>query len=370
VVDWDAEGLTAGLDEPSRQARIALLDDLAARGVSVDEMRRAVAEDRLVLLPVECVLAGEPRYTREQLAERAGVSPEFVGDVMAAVGLPVPDPGVAAYTEQNVDLALRLKSVLDAGVPRETVVELARVLGLGMARYAEAVRTAIGRGFLRPGDSEYDVATRYAAIAEQLLPGSEVLLQHAFTQHLLEVIRSDVITADERERGEVTGRTVQAVGFADLVGFTWLGEHLESEELGAVGARLGALANGVLVPPCRLVKTIGDAVMLVSADTRALVHTMLRLVEVADSDEQLPALRAGLALGPAVARFGDYYGSAVNLASRVTGKARPGAVLTTGAVHAELRDDPGLRWSRAGSHRLKGFDGRQPLWRVRPRGDD
>ena len=364
MTDWDARGLTAGLDEPSRQARIALLDYLADRGVSVDEMRRAVAEDRLVLLPVECVLGGQPCYTRKQLVERAGIEEDLLTEAMAATGLSVPEPDAVAYTEQDVGLARRLKSVLEIGLPRKTVIELARVLGLGMARYAEAVRSAIGRGFLRPGDSEYDVATRYAAIAERLLPDSAALLEHTFTSHLLEAVRSDVITADERERGEVTGRTVQAVGFADLVGFTWLGEHLESEELGALGVRLAEITASLLVPPCRLIKTIGDAVMLVSADTGALVRTMLRLVEVADSDEQLPALRAGVALGPAVSRFGDYYGSAVNLASRVTGKARAGTVLVTEAVHAELKDEPGLRWTRISPQRLKGFDGRQPLWRV------
>jgi adenylate cyclase len=176
-----------------------------------------------------------------------------------------------------------------------------------------------------------------------------------------------VITAAERERGEVVGHTVLAVGFADLVGFTWLGEQVESEELGAVGARLGELTNEAIVPPCRLVKTIGDAVMLVSFDTDALVRTVLRLVAMADGDERLPALRAGVAVGPAVARFGDYYGSAVNLASRVTGRARPGSVLVTEPVRDAL-GGAGFRFSRAGRFRLKGFDGVRTLWRVREAG--
>lgn len=365
MTDWDEAGLTAGLDEPARLARIALLDELAATGVGVDELRRAAAEDRLALLPVERVLAGEPRYSRTELAERAGVDPEVAAALLSALGLSLPEPDVVAYSEHDLDLAVRLRSVLDAGLPTDTLVELARVLGLGMARYAEAVRTTIARGFIRPGDSEHDVATRYATVARQLLPDSAALMRHAFTLHLLQLVRSDVITAAERERGQVAGRRVQAVAFADLVGFTWLGEHLESEELGAVGARLAEITHGAMEPPCRLIKTIGDAVMLVSADTGALVRTLLRLVEVADSDERLPALRAGVTLGPAVARFGDYYGSAVNLASRVTGTARPGSVLASQAVRDALADDGTLRWHRAGLYRLKGFDGRQPLWRVR-----
>jgi adenylate cyclase len=311
------------------------------------------------------VIAGTPKYDRARLAELAGVEPDLVAEVLAALGLPVPAPDVVAHTDRDVDLGRRLRSVLDAGLPEPTVVEIARVLGLGMARYAEVVRTATGQSFIRPGDTEYDVATRYAAVAERLLPDSAALLQHAFTLHLLELIRSDVITADDLRTGQVAGRTVQAVGFADLVGFTRLGQHLESEELGALGARLAALTNDALEHPCRLVKTIGDAVMVVSAETAPLVRTMLRLVEAAGADERLPELRAGVSVGPAVARFGDYYGSAVNLASRVTGVARPGSVLAGTAVHDELHDDPELRWSRAGAFKLKGFDGRQVLWRVR-----
>ena len=359
--------LTEGLDDRSRRARLALLDELAAKGIPIDEVRRAVAEDRLVLLPVERVLGGEPRHTMAELAELAGIEPDLAAELLGALGLSLPEPAETAYTDRDLDLAHRLRSVLDAGLPVPAIVELARVLGLGMARYAEAVRTTVARGFIRPGDTEYDVATRYAAVAERLLPDSAALLQHTFTLHLLELVRSDVITAAEREQGKLTGRTTQAVAFADLVGFTWLGEQVESEELGAVGARLAAVTNDAIEAPCRLIKTIGDAVMLVSADTGALVRTMLRLVDAADADERLPALRAGVAVGPAVARFGDYYGRAVNLASRVTGTARPGSVLTTQAVHDELAGDDTLRWHRTGSHRLKGFDGRQPLWRVRPR---
>lgn len=356
--------LTAGLDAGARRDRELLLDELARRGVPAVEVRRAVAEDRLVLLLVEHVLGGQPRFDQATLAAGAGVDQELLVGVQAALGLPVPPPEAAAYTDEDLDLATRLRRLLDAGVSRAVLLEIARVLGLGMARYAEAVRTELGRGFVRPGDSEYELATRYAAVAEQLLPESPAMLQYTFVRHLLELVRSDVITAAERERGEVHGRTVLAVGFGDLVGFTSLGEQVESEELGAVGARLGELANEAIRPPNRLVKTIGDAVMVVSFDPAALVRAMLRLVGLADRDERLTALRAGVAVGPAVARFGDYYGSAVNLASRVTGRARPGSVLVTGPVR-EAAGTGEFRFSRAGSFRLKGIDGAHTLWRAR-----
>lgn len=73
----------------------------------------------------------------------------------------------------------------------------------------------------------------------------------------------------------------------------------------------------------RLIKTIGDEVMLVSTDPVALLDGVLDLVDANEPDDRLPRLRVGVATGMAVSRAGDWYGSPVNLASRVTGLARP-----------------------------------------------
>ncbi|MGZ4350065.1 MAG: adenylate/guanylate cyclase domain-containing protein, partial [Solirubrobacteraceae bacterium] len=77
----------------------------------------------------------------------------------------------------------------------------------------------------------------------------------------------------------------------------------------------------------------------------------------------LPSLRAGVAFGPALVRAGDYFGNSVNLASRVTGVARPGSVLCTREVRDAARDD--FDWSPAGRHKLKGVTGPTPLYRAR-----
>ena len=76
----------------------------------------------------------------------------------------------------------------------------------------------------------------------------------------------------------------------------------------------------------------------------------------------LPALRAGIAFGPALLRAGDFYGHSVNLASRVTGIARPESVLCTTEVHDAAAEQ--FEWSFAGRHRLKGIPERVPLYRA------
>jgi adenylate cyclase len=153
--------------------------------------------------------------------------------------------------------------------------------------------------------------------------------------------------------------------FADLVGFTRLGEELPPENLEQLANRLADLARDVVVAPVRFIKTIGDAVMFVSPDTAALLEVMLALLDAAAADETLPRLRVGVAYGAAVSRAGDWFGSPVNLASRVTSAARPGAVLVAEAARQQIGDDPRFRWSNAGAKRLKNIAGEVRVYRAR-----
>ena len=94
AIDFEAEGLLEGVEGRDREARRQLLEQLAADGVSLDEMRRAVAEDRLALLPVERVLAAEgDRYTAAEVADRAGHRARLSARQWQALGMPQP-PGL------------------------------------------------------------------------------------------------------------------------------------------------------------------------------------------------------------------------------------------------------------------------------------
>jgi adenylate cyclase len=177
------------------------------------------------------------------------------------------------------------------------------------------------------------------------------------------VLRTDAVTFEEMTTGHLNESRPLAVAFADLVGFTELGETAGVEELTSVAAQLSRLAGEVVDPPVRVVKVIGDAVMLVSPDPEQMVATTLDLVERADELESLPELRAGVAFGPAVNRWGDWFGSTVNVASRLTARARPGSVLTTEEVRDAAPD--GFAWSSAGPKRLKGIAEPVKTYRVR-----
>jgi adenylate cyclase len=158
-------------------------------------------------------------------------------------------------------------------------------------------------------------------------------------------------------------RRLVSVLFADLVGFTALGESVTVEELGSVAGRLNRLAADALEPPVRIVKLIGDAVMLVSPEPEPIVDVTLRLVETAAADEAFPPLRAGIACGQAVHRWGDWFGTPVNLASRLTTRARPSTVLVAEDVREAV--DGRFEFSDAGRKKLKGFSAPVRAYRVK-----
>jgi adenylate cyclase len=231
-----------------------------------------------------------------------------------------------------------------------------------MARFAATIANIFGDTFLHPGDSERDVALRYAAMAEQLIPGTTPIVAAALNAHVRESARRGIIGRAEREQGHLSSEEETVVCFVDLVGFTSLGAEVGAEELGTVAKTLAELAADVARPPVRLVKTIGDAAMFVSSDASPVVDAALTLVDAVEAAE-LPSLRAGLALGPAFNRAGDWYGNTVNLASRVTGVARPGSVVATQGVRDAAAGD--FAWSFAGRFKLKGVPEPVPLHRAR-----
>jgi adenylate cyclase len=235
-----------------------------------------------------------------------------------------------------------------------------------MSRYAEALRVLFAQAIIQPGDSEVELARRLAETAGELLPLSSRMLDHVFLLHMRQLLRNDYISLAERTSGKVSDTADTTIAFADLVGFTELGETVGVEELSGLAGRLARLANGVVEPPVRVVKQIGDAVMLVSPEVPATIETCLALIERAEGEEDFPPLRAGIAYGPAVNRWGDWFGSTVNIASRLTGRARPGAVLVTDSVRDAAED--GFDWSEAGEKRLKGLQKPLKTFRPRPRG--
>src|SRR3954469_9334764 len=230
MIDFEAEGLLDGVDGDARQARLALLEQLAGEGVALEELREGVEGGRLPLLPVERGIAGTgPRYTRGEVAELSGADLDLLQRASAALGIPYPEGDDRVLTEADLEAARRVKAFLDAGLPEDGIIQVARTIGMGTARIAEANRELTVRTLMQPGDTERDLALRFAAAAEHMLPLFEPTLLYAQRAHLLEQIRRDVIGTADLASGELGATSEVSICFADLVGFTKLGEEIAPE---------------------------------------------------------------------------------------------------------------------------------------------
>jgi adenylate cyclase len=363
-IDFVAEGLLDGLEGVQRAERLALLRYLAADGVPLAELRRTTDSGTLMFLPAERVIGGRARYTAAEIAQRGEVAEDFLIAVRRAMGLPIAAPEEAVYTEADLE-AVRMSHVAHAaGISDEEILDLMRTLGRGLAQAAETMRTLTLRLVLEPGVSEHDLARRYADAASQLSPMLGPLVTNLLNLHLRQMAQSEALSAAERSGGQLAGSREIAVCFADLVGFTRLGEEVPPDELARKAVRLEALTSEVIDAPVRLIKTIGDAAMLTSLEAEPLLDAALSLLDAAEAEgEDFPQLRAGIAIGAALSRAGDWFGRPVNLASRITQIARPGSLLAEREVRESTRDS--YRWSYAGERRLRGIREPVPLFRAR-----
>jgi len=363
-IDFAAEGLLDGLEDEHRAQRLALLKQLAADGVPVGELRRGTANGTIMFLPADRVIVGNERYTAAQVAELAGVELDFLVAARKAMGLPIPEPDEAVYSEAELESVRTIHVSRAAGISDEEIIELNRVLGRGLSQAAESLRALPLKLVLEPGISERDLAYRYAEAVSQLYPLVDPLVSSVLLLHLRHAAQSEVVSAMERSGGSLPGSREVAVCFADLVGFTRLGEEVAPDELSRLAVRLEALTTEIIQPPVRLVKTIGDAAMLASVEPEPLLDAALALVDAADAEgRDFPQLRAGVAQGAALSRAGDWFGRPVNLANRITSIARPGSVLAEREVRESVR--AAYRWSYAGERRLRGVREPVPLFRAR-----
>ena len=353
--DPEADGLLDDAEGADRERLQRLLVRLHDRGAGTEELREAIAGGRLALLTAERVLTGGERFSAREIAERVGIPLEVLDANWAALGMVVSDPDARDRTSADLKAAERLRELLDAGLGTEAVEETARVMSMALAQVAASHREMVaelvltrepeegesGEDAAEPGiGEEIAEAERLEAVTQALVPLIGPSLEHLYTLQLREQLRHAVIDVEGRRSGRGPGIEEMAIAFADLVDFTKLGEQLAPEEFGEITRRFSRLASEAAGGPVRLVKMIGDAAMFASPEPALLADAVLGLLELVEQqDGGFPGLRAGMARGDAVARGGDLYGRPVNLASRLTGVARPGSLLVAGEGIEALEQD-------------------------------
>jgi len=361
-VDLEASGLLNGLSGSAREDRRELIEWLLGHGFDIDRVQRALSP---ILLATNRVLGddGTLRSLRE-VAESNGVPLELLQQLHVVAGLPGgEDPEAALHSRADAESVLPATQLADLGLGAEQVVLAVRLLSEGCRKAAMTMRRGALQAVLHPGSSELELAQSFEVLVREAQPIFDSLASELFRLALRQFFETEAINAGERAAGVLPGARPVGVAFADLVGFTRLGEALPPTELVAVAGRLGDLARGVVERPVQFVKLIGDAVMLVSPDPKALLRAVFNLVDVAGATG-LPQLRVGIAFGTAVSRAGDWYGSPVNMASRVTSAAPPAAVVVEDSARAAIGEVAGVEFTPVRRRHLKGIAGQVRLYRV------
>ncbi|MGP3973120.1 adenylate/guanylate cyclase domain-containing protein [Streptomyces sp. 8N114] len=314
----------------------------------------------------ELILGSQRQYTPFQAARAAGVSMELASRFWRAMGFA--DVGQArALTEADVLALRRLSGLVEAGLLSETMaVQVARSTGQTTARLADWQIDSFLMGLTEPPEPGMTRNEVTFPLVQLLLPELEEFLVYVWRRQLA-AATGRVVQAQDDE--EMVNRR-QAIGFADLVGFTRLTRRLEDEELGElVEAFETTSADLVAAHGGRLIKALGDEILYVAEDASTAAEIGLRLIETMANDETMPELRVGIAFGTMTTRMGDVFGNTVNLASRLTSIAPKDTVLVDGAFRAELTASGAAPESEKESEDLSGYRfALQPLYQRPVRG--
>jgi adenylate cyclase len=362
-VDIEALGLLDGLEGDARRERAELIAWLLDRGFEPEHIRATLGAP--LMLPAYRVLGDDgDLVSAREICESMGIELDLLQRLQHAMGLPcIDDPDAAVLLRADGEAVAQAKMFLDLGIEPEGVIAVMRMLVDGLGHAAAIMREAAFKTILRPGSTEIELAEGSERVALRASPSLGPLLENLMRMVLRRSFEMVAVTGAERAAGSLPGARPVTVAFADMAGFTRLGETMSAEELERVARRLADLAHHAALAPVRFVKSIGDAVMLVSFEAAPLLSVLLELAVVAAADD-LPPLRIGIASGLAVTRRGDWFGSPVNLASRVTAAARPGTVLVSDSARVAVGNAPGFAWSSAGTHHLKGVSDDVKLFRV------
>lgn len=282
----------------------------------------------------EAFLGGPRRYTRVEAAERAGVSIELAARLWQAMGFANLADDEVAFTDGDVR-ALRIagEQVRRGVFDDDSAVRLARAMGHAMARMAESEIDIITQAMREPGkpftDEELSAILDYV---DEVMPDAERLIVHVWRRQLAAAGTRSLAAASANPEAPLSA-TPQGVGFADIVSFTEVSRTLDEAELARLVEGFESVAGDIIAAHRgRLVKTLGDEVLFVADDPVAVTEIGLDLAEAMDT----PRVRVGLAYGPVLPVLGDVFGTTVNLASRITAMARPGAVLCDSGLATSL----------------------------------
>jgi adenylate cyclase len=373
---WAEIGVIPGLEgredgwTAAAAAHARIVARLRDRGHSLRHIREASRQGRLAYGFIEELFPNdrEPR-SLEDAAEATGLEPALIERFWTSIGLP--PPTLEAITEEDIQALRYVASVLAAGFPLVAFLQLTRVYGQALAQIADAevrlFHIYVHEPLIREGVPGLEMAEEMEHLARDLLPLASPLMDFVHQRFLQHYLEQDVVghMEIELEGEDELGRLRVAIAFADLAGYTRFTEEEGEEEALSFVERFVEAVTATLPEDARVVKTIGDEVMVVGQDVAGLTDWAVGFQKLFP---ERPQPRIGIHYGPTLYRDGDYYGREINLASRVVARARGGEVLVTDSVMDAVESSDHLDFEGIGRLKLKGFDEPRQLCRAYAKG--
>jgi adenylate cyclase len=345
---------------------------LRERGPALADSKAAGQAGRLAFGYLEDLFpTTRPEHTLAEVAADTGLEPALIEHIFASLGYSVPQ--LERISDEDLALLRDFAAVLAAGFPLVALLQLARVYGQSMAQVADAeiklFHLYVHEPLMHEGVPGLEMAEEMNDLARELLPLALPIMERIHQRNLAHFIEQDIVghmEADLDDSSQLTlGRLKVAIAFADLAGYTRLTEE-EGEESAVDAVERFIEAVEVTLPDdARVIKTIGDEVMVVGSDPAALAEWAVGFQSLMT---ERPRPRIGLHYGATLYRDGDYYGREVNIAARVVARAGGGEVLVTRPV-VDAADQRYLSFEPIGEVRLKGFRSPTELFLARQAGE-
>jgi adenylate cyclase len=369
---WAQSGVIPQLDgssdgwTPVAVAHARIVARLRERGHSLKHIRMATEQGRLAYGYIEELFPIDPtQHSLEAASEATGLEPALIERFWTTIGLP--GQRLDELTDEDVQALQYVASVLAAGFPLVAFLQIARVYGQALSQIADAevrlFHIYVHEPLMREGVGGLEMAEEMEHLARDLLPLASPLMDFVHQRFLQHYVEQDVVGHMEIEfDGDMDlGRLRVVIAFCDLAGYTrYTEEEGEEEAVSTVERFIEAVAD-TLPDDARVIKTIGDEVMIVGQDVQALTDWAVGFQQLW---AERPEPRIGIHYGATLYRDGDYFGREVNLASRVVARARGGEVLVTDAVVDAVTQTDHLRFDDVGQVKLKGFDEPRQLCRA------
>jgi adenylate cyclase len=379
VEELCGHGVLATLEDGSfrpsdvRRARLALA--LQTSGVPFEAIGKAIQSGRISFEFIDD-LAPEPipllPETQRELVDRLGISAELargLGTILGTCSL----PGDSQVRSDHAELFEVVAAAKAEGASDEWVVRVIRATADSMRRVVEVQQDFADGVLMQPladsGASPSEVLAasaaarrRYRELGRRTV---DLLLDRFADEAVFQNIVEQMETALAEERVAAHG-ALPAIAFMDISGYTRLVEEAGDEEGVTQVARFIEIVEAVMSDSGgRLVKVLGDGVMMHFASADAAIQAALRLLARVLAGD-LPPARAGINAGPMVRRDGDYFGSVVNLAARAADYARPYEILVTQEVVNAWIGGSSVQFRAIGAVALKNVKRRVELYQVLP----